>query len=132
MFGWVIWLTDDLSVAAIAARMREVEAALQSLPDEITQATNELVNARAVYNNARAKAALELGDAYLRAKTQADKDMLLFPETRDEWEQVTLLEAVVTRLRDQLSASGKEGILLSSRMKAALEADRMHARFGEG
>lgn len=125
-------MSDDLSVAGIAARMREVEHSLQVLPDEITQATNELVNARAVYNNARAKAALELGDQYLRAKTQADKDMLLFPATRDEWERVTLLEAVVTRLRDQLSALGKEGILLSSRMKAALEADRMHARMGEG
>lgn len=125
-------MSDDLNVAAIAARMKEVESALQSLPNEITVAANEVVALRKIHNRRRAEVALELGDTYLRAKTQADKDMLLFPETTKSWEDLTLAETVVSHLRDQLSALGKEGILLSSRMKAALEADRFHARFGEG
>lgn len=128
----MILLSDDLSVAEIAARMRDVEARLQELPDEIARVAEELIEARAELNDERARVAVRLGDKYLRAKTQADKDMLLFPDTRVFWERVSVLEAIVTRLRDQLSALGKEGILLSSRMKAGLEADRMHARFGEG
>jgi len=123
---------DALSVPQIAYRQREVEGELQSAPRLIKDAAEHVVFCQRTLNTARAKAAMEAGEAYLKAKTVAEKDRLLWSATVKEWEDLQLAEIALNYARDTFKASQAELMSLGSRLKAANESDRAHARYGGG
>lgn len=125
-------LPDPLSIPAIVKRMQQIETTLQGVPADILRTSEEVLRAQADLNRAKAKAALQAGEAYMKAKTVAEKDRLLFPHIETEWETLQRLQIALEYSRDLFRALDKEAMLLSSRLKAAQSADNMHTRYGQG
>lgn len=123
---------DALSVPQIAARQMVLEKDLQAVPGVIKAAAEEVVRCQRELNTAKAHAALELGDEYVRAKTVGDRDRLTWPLVKAQWEALQLAEIALDYCRNDFKSKDKELMSLSSRLKAALGADNAHARFGNG
>lgn len=120
---------DALSVAQIAARQREVERELQSVPRQLKEASESLVNLQRDLNKAKAAALLGLEGQKM---TVAERDARVFTATEDEWLAFSLAEVAHEFLRDSFKALDRELMSLSSRLKAAMASDQAHSRLGEG